>query len=127
LIFDAKCGVTQPAPIENVSVEDQKFVTPPKINPRRPLPFPAYPPSALRAGQAGTAYVSALITETGAVAETRLKRSSGFVELDNAAMENTRSWQLLPARFRENPVCMWATFPIIFSVHDKNAVDSKDK
>jgi TonB family protein len=118
IMFDSKCGITQPSPMENVASEDQKNVVLPGPDTRHPLSAPAYPPSSLRSGQAGTAYVRALITESGAVAQANLSRSSGFIELDNAALESTRTWHFTPARFNGNAVCMWIAFPIIFKLQE---------
>jgi periplasmic protein TonB len=93
--------------------------TSPKSDPRRPLSQPEYPPSSRRAGEAGTVVLEIYVLETGRVGEARVKTSSGFPKLDEAAMrEVKRSWRLTPGTENGKPVPMWGQFAVTFKLTD---------
>ena len=48
---------------------------------------PSYPPGALQAKRTGTVTLAFLIEESGAVADSRVKKSSGHPDLDEAARD----------------------------------------
>jgi len=83
--------------------------------------MPAYPLYSLRNGQEGIPYVSVLIAETGAIEQAKLFQSSGFVELDNAAMEASEWWRMIPALQGNNPICTWAVVPVTFKLNKSTA------
>jgi periplasmic protein TonB len=102
--------VAQPAPVPR---------TAPKSDPRRPLSQPEYPPSSRRAGEAGTVILEVYVLETGRVGEARVKQSSGFPRLDEAAVrEVKRSWRLVPGTENGKPVPMWGQFAVTFKLTD---------
>jgi len=102
----------QPAPVARV-------VAAPKSDPRRPLTQPEYPPSSRRAGEAGTVVLEVYVLETGKVGDARVKESSGFPKLDEAALrEVKRSWRLLPGTENGKPVPMWGQFAVTFKLTD---------
>jgi protein TonB len=102
--------VAQPAPIPR---------TAPKSDPRRPLSQPEYPPSSRRAGEAGTVILEVYVLETGRVGEARVKQSSGYPRLDEAAVrEVKRSWRLVPGTENGKPVPMWGQFAVTFKLTD---------
>ena len=79
--------------------------TAPKSDPRRPLTQPEYPPSSRRAGEAGTVILEVYVLENGRVGDARVKTSSGFPRLDEAAVrEVKRSWRLVPGTENGKPV-----------------------
>jgi periplasmic protein TonB len=93
--------------------------TAPKSDPRRPLSQPEYPPSSRRAGEAGTVILEVYVLETGRVGEARVKQSSGFPRLDEAAVrEVKRSWRLVPGTENGKPVPMWGQFAVTFKLTD---------
>jgi protein TonB len=101
-----------PAPVE-------KVVVAPKSDPRRPLTQPEYPPSSRRAGEAGTVKLDVYVLENGRVGDARVKESSGFPKLDEAALrEVKRSWKLLPGTENGKPVAMWGQFAVTFKLTD---------
>jgi protein TonB len=102
--------VAQPAPVPR---------TAPKSDPRRPLSQPEYPPSSRRAGEAGTVILEVYVLETGRVGEARVKQSSGFPRLDEAAVrEVKRSWRLVPGTENGKAVPMWGQFAVTFKLTD---------
>jgi protein TonB len=102
--------VAQPAPVPR---------TAPKSDPRRPLSQPEYPPSSRRAGEAGTVILEVYVLENGRVGEARVKQSSGFPRLDEAAVrEVKRSWRLVPGTESGKPVPMWGQFAVTFKLTD---------
>ena len=93
--------------------------TAPKSDSRRPLSQPEYPPSSRRAGEAGTVILEVYVLETGRVGEARVKQSSGFRRLDEAAVrEVKRSWRLVPGTENGKPVPMWGQFAVTFKLTD---------
>ena len=93
--------------------------TAPKSDSRRPLSQPEYPPSSRRAGEAGTVILEVYVLETGRVGEARVKQSSGFPRLDEAAVrEVKRSWRLIPGTENGKPVPMWGQFAVTFKLTD---------
>ena len=93
--------------------------TAPRSDRRRPLTQPEYPPSSRRAGEAGTVVLEVLVLENGRVGDVRVKKSSGFPRLDEAAMrEVKRSWRLVPGTENGKPVKMWGQFAVTFKLTD---------
>ena len=93
--------------------------TAPKSDPRRPLSQPEYPPSSRRAGEAGTVILEIYVLENGRVGEARVKQSSGFPRLDEAAVrEVKRSWRLVPGTENGKPAPMWGQFAVTFKLTD---------
>jgi periplasmic protein TonB len=93
--------------------------TAPRSDTRRPLSQPEYPPSSRRAGEAGTVILEVYVLETGRVGEARVKQSSGFPRLDEAAVrEVKRSWRLVPGTENGKPVPMWGQFAVTFKLTD---------
>jgi len=109
--------VAQPPPAPAAAVAKQ--VTAPKSDSRRPLTQPEYPPSSRRAGEAGTVILEVYVLETGRVGDARVKTSSGFPKLDEAALrEVKRSWRLTPGAENGKPVAMWGQFAVTFKLTD---------
>jgi periplasmic protein TonB len=109
--------VVQPPPVAAPPAPVQR--TPPKSDPRRPLSQPEYPPSSRRAGEAGTVILEVYVLENGRVGEARVKQSSGYPRLDEAAVrEVKRSWRLMPGTEGGKPVPMWGQFAVTFKLTD---------
>ena len=56
------------------------------------------------------------ILPDGTVGEIKLKRSSGFARLDEAALDAVRQWRYVPARRGDQPIPYWYVQPIDFSM-----------
>lgn len=108
--------VAQPPP---APVAPQVPRTAPKSDPRRPLTQPEYPPSSRRAGETGTVVLEVYVLENGRAGDVRVKQSSGFPKLDEAAVrEVKRSWRLQPGTENGKPVPMWGQFAVTFKLTD---------
>jgi TonB family protein len=77
---------------------------------------PRYPPVAQTMGTSGEVRVKALVTPDGAVADVAIARS--IRGLDNAALDAVRAWRFKPARCGDQPVAVWVTIPVRFTLHN---------
>lgn len=85
---------------------------------RHPPTPPAYPPRAAALRMAGTALIRALVGPDGLTREVRLHRSSGFSELDNAALAAVRGWAFAAATEGGRPIEAWVEVPVRFRLDD---------
>jgi len=93
--------------------------TVPKPDPKHPPSKPEYPAASRREGEAGTVQLEVYVLETGKVGDVRVKKSSGFERLDDAAVkEAKRSWRFIPGTENGKPVAMWRTFAVTFDLKD---------
>jgi len=79
---------------------------------------PAYPPRSRRNGEEGTVVLRVELSETGAVGAVRVKTSSGFPRLDEAALAAVRSWRCRPARRNGQAVNATALQPFKFVLQE---------
>jgi protein TonB len=93
--------------------------TAPKSDPRPRSEQPEYPPSSRRAGETGTVVLEVYVLENGRAGDVRVKTSSGFPKLDEAAVrEVKRSWRLVPGTENGKPAPMWGQFAVTFKLTD---------
>jgi protein TonB len=93
--------------------------TAPKMDPKHPMSKPEYPAASRREGEAGTVQLEIYVLETGKVGDVRVKKSSGFERLDEAAVkEAKRSWRFVPGTENGKPVAMWRVFAVTFDLKD---------
>lgn len=59
-------------------------------------PQPPYPTAARQAGHEGTSWVRIEVTDAGRVKSVQIEESSGYKELDEAAIQVARRWQFKP-------------------------------
>lgn len=77
-------------------------------------PKPAYPERARREGREGEVLLRILVDQKGETRRIEVSRSSGFADLDRAAVEAVMAWRFHPARYGEKRVESWVKVPIIF-------------
>ena len=75
-----------------------------------------YPPLLRDAGIGGSPVVWFFISESGVVQDTRLNKSSGHPQLDNAALKVADIMKFTPALNRDKTVPVWVQLPITFQV-----------
>ena len=75
-----------------------------------------YPPQLRDAGIGGVVVVWFYIDETGKVTNTRVAQSSGFPQLDQAALTVSDLFVFSPALNNDQNVPVWVQFPITFEV-----------
>jgi len=90
----------------------------PASNKQIPLAAPRYPSDARRQKQAGTVILSLHVLEDGSVDDARIKQSSGFAVLDDAAATTARTWRLNAGTIDGKPTPMWGRFAVTFKLED---------
>ena len=90
--------------------------SPPQIDHNYPTPQPDYPDTAQVGGEHGDVLVDVYVTSSGKVRKYRINQSSGFDDLDNAAVGAVSSWHYLPAIKNGEAVSDWKTLKIHFSI-----------
>jgi TonB family protein len=76
---------------------------------------PQYPDAARKADIEGRVIVSALVGRDGLVKDVRVVKS--IAPLDEAAMAAVRQWAFKPAMKNGEPVSVWVTVPVNFTLH----------
>lgn len=75
-----------------------------------------YPPVLRDAGVGGIVKVYFYIDDMGVVRNTRVHESSGFEQLDEAAIKVANLYRFSPALNRDQKVPVWVSFPVSFQV-----------
>jgi protein TonB len=109
---------------ETVAPEDAQptftpFTVAPEILNRREIVDAmgqVYPPVLREAGIGGVVMVYFYIDETGRVKTTRVAQSSGYAQLDDAAIQVSELYRFSPALNRDQKVPVWVSFPVTFAV-----------
>ena len=80
---------------------------------------PDYPPTSRRLGEEGLVVLECLVNVEGKCEEVKLKTSSTFPRLDEAALKHApRAWRFTPGTEDGKPVPLWVTVPIRFRIAD---------
>ncbi|MBH1970924.1 energy transducer TonB [Moraxellaceae bacterium AER2_44_116] len=105
--------VSTQTPVKEISEE----VTPPRSDAAHlSNPAPSYPSMSRRLGEQGRVVLEVYILVNGTVGEIRLKQSSGFKRLDQAAMQAVKKWQYQPAHKGQHAIDFWYVQPLSFSL-----------
>jgi TonB family protein len=95
-----------------------------KLPYRRPelmmLVPPVYPREAEKNGIEGTVGLRVLVTERGTVDKVEIEHSSGYPEMDEAAIKAARKTRFRPAIKDGERVAMWINYPIQFALSKRN-------
>lgn len=75
---------------------------------------PVYPEKALRAGLEGTVVVEGIVNVDGAMINLRVRSSSGFIQLDSAALFTVSQYQFTPGRQKDRAIPVIITIPVEF-------------
>ena len=89
--------------------------TPPHVDMTQPHPQP-YPDSAQVNGEEGAVLVSVYVRPNGRATKIRVDRSSGFTDLDNAAVESVLNWRFVPAMHDGDTVSDWTKVNIVYQL-----------
>lgn len=79
-------------------------------------PAPDYPRASRRLGEAGLVVVRVFVGTDGLPKQLQLLQSSGFVRLDEAALEGVRRARFKPPTENGQPTAGWARIPIPFEL-----------
>ena len=82
--------------------------------PATPNLAPPYPPESRLNGEQGQVLLQVQADEQGRPINVKLKKSSGFVRLDDAAMKAVRQWQFKPLPPQQKDAVVWREVPINF-------------
>lgn len=89
-------------------------------DPRRPLSKPQYSARMIREGNQGTIDIEVYVMPNGRVGDARVVKSTGFEELDLAALaEAKRNWRLLPATRDGVAVAQWHRLRVTFKLNEQ--------
>lgn len=77
---------------------------------------PDYPETARENGWQGTVRLQILVSRQGSVEDVKLVAGSGYGELDEAAVQNIRTWRFIPALQNGEATDAWVTVPVSFSL-----------
>jgi protein TonB len=97
---------------------------PPKVDTSRPTPV-VYPRDSQARGEEGTVVLGVDIADSGQPRRIRLLKSSGYADLDNAAMETAFNWHYLPALRGGDTAEDWATVQIKYALPQSATAVSK--
>ena len=79
-------------------------------------PKPMYPALARRLGEEGTVMLQVEVSANGKVNDVTIRHTSGFPQLDEAALAAVRQWTFKPAKSAGKPVQGQVLVPIVFSL-----------
>ncbi len=103
----------------DVVAPPQPVVVEPRIDARRGLSEPFYPPQVIREGGEGTVLLSIYILADGRVGEVKLDRSSGHAKLDDSALREAKRWRFVPGTSDGKPMAMWKQVPVTFRLNTR--------
>lgn len=87
----------------------------PKVDTSQPTPV-VYPLTAQTAGEEGTVVLRVRVNDDGRPAQADVARSSGYPDLDNAAVETALNWRYVPA-VRDGAVTAdWAAVQVVYKL-----------
>lgn len=81
---------------------------------------PVYPKLSRKRKEQGTVLLLLLVNSLGQVAEIKIKQSSGFDRLDQAALQAVKKWQFSPAKQDGKAIDYWYEMPMNFSLNQPN-------
>ena len=114
---------TNPSPKSNAPVSHNSQAQTAVLAPITPAQFdaaylqnpkPSYPALSRRMGEQGNVMLAVYVTEEGRAETVRLKKSSGFDRLDNAALEAVSRWRFAAAKQGERLIASWVNVPVKF-------------
>lgn len=80
-------------------------------------PAPVYPTQSRRLKEAGVVVLEVLVKADGSLGDMRLKTSSGYTRLDDAALKAVKTWRFTPAKRGNEAIDFWYELPIEFSLN----------
>jgi protein TonB len=106
-----------PPPAAPAVASAPAVLEPPRLDRKRSVITPAYPPTSRRLGEEGRVVVNVYVLADGRVGDVQVLESSGYERLDAAALEHVRhEWRFDPARRGGEAVAMWGAFGVTFQI-----------
>lgn len=91
---------------------------PPRVDNSCPTPPPDVPDSATVNGEHGEVVLNVFVTSHGRPKKIRVIHSSGFDDLDNAAVTAAATWHYTPAVVDTGNVSDWFALKMEFGAHE---------
>ena len=91
-------------PVEQKPAEPAPVVLPNADASELNNPAPTYPNISRRLGEKGTVSLDILVRADGSVGDVKVKTSSGYKRLDDAAIKAIKRWQFVPAHQGGQPI-----------------------
>ena len=117
-----RCHDVAPTTVEDNPISQQPSFTPFTVGPEvrnrarvRQVIEREYPTTLRDAGIRGAVLMHFFINERGVVETYRVAESSGYPQLDQAALRVAPEFEFTPALNRDTPVPVWIQWPIQFS------------
>lgn len=88
----------------------------PLVDATYPHPQPPYPDSAQVSGEQGNVVLDVRVLANGHVRNVTVDQSSGFADLDNAAVEGVMRWHFLPALRDGDTTTEWTKVTIVYQL-----------
>jgi protein TonB len=98
------------------SVAAQAADTPAHVDSTQPNAQPIYPDSSRAAGEQGTVLIDVLVRSSGRASQFRVAQSSGFGDLDAAAVQTVLNWRYVPATRDGDTVSDWTTVKVVYQL-----------
>jgi protein TonB len=80
---------------------------------------PKYPEALEKAGKEGIVTVNALINKGGHPVEVKVRKTSGYKEFDQSAVEAGKKNKFKPGIQGGKPVACWVTYKVTFALNDE--------
>jgi len=96
----------------------------PKVDTSQPTPV-VYPTTAQRAGEEGTVLLNVYVTYTGKPQKIDIAKSSGYRELDDAAVETAANWHYVPALHDGDTASDWASVQVVYRMPQQASNESR--
>lgn len=109
-------AAAEPQPVQSAEPEPAATTVPRFDAAYLNNPPPVYPRRSRRAGETGKVVLRVLVTPDGSAGEVRLRDSSGFELLDEAAIAAVRQWRFVAARQGDTKVAAWVVVPLRFDL-----------
>jgi periplasmic protein TonB len=90
----------------------------PKVDTSEPTPV-VYPKEAQRAGEEGTVLLNVYVTWSGKPQKIDVAASSGYRDLDNAAVETAANWRYVPALHDGDTASDWASVQVVYRLPEQ--------
>ncbi len=88
----------------------------PRLDASYPNRQPPYPDAAQINGEQGTTLVDVLVRPSGKPVRAKVSQSSGYADLDTAAVQGVLNWRFVPAMRDGDTVSDWTTVKVVFQL-----------
>ncbi len=99
--------------------------TGPKVDTTKPTPV-VYPTTAQQAGEEGTVVLGVYVDDSGKAVKVDVAKSSGYGDLDNAAVETAFNWHYVPAIRGGETASDWARVQVVYKLPEAPQQASED-